>query len=126
MAPEFIAQHQSLIDSTYRPGLAGDLQQFLSTLRYFGIKAPKALDHISLLGYPGLLTFVATAADLGEPGSVMIAEPYLPAGAFSMVDRPRLILKKRIEGGLYDRYAAGIRAIVDASFPLESNTEDRD
>jgi hypothetical protein len=120
MAPDFIAQHQALIDATYRPGLAGDLVQFRSTLSHFGRNHAAALQQITLLGYSGLLTFVATAADLHEPGSVMIAEPYLPSGAFSMVDRPRMVLKRRIEGGLYDRYAAGITAIVEASSPLGS------
>jgi hypothetical protein len=118
MAPEFVAAHQELIDRTYRPGIASDLNQFRTSLHYFSKDYPKTMERVELLGYPGILTFVATAADLSEVGSVMIVEPYVPLGSYSIVDRPRMVLKRRVTGGLYDRYAAGIQAVVAASTPL--------
>ncbi|MFG3604384.1 TIR domain-containing protein [Micromonospora chersina] len=121
MSPAFVQDHQELIDTTYRPGIASDLEQFRTSLKYFSREHKKALGRVDLLGYPGILTFVATAADLSEVGSVMIVEPYLPLGAYSMVDRPRMVLKRRVTGGLYDRYAAGIQAIIAASRPLEED-----
>ncbi len=89
-----------------------DLATFLDELRR-SASAEEFDGRLDLVRYNRFMTFVSTVADLGEPGSEMLVELPLEAAQHGLVERPRLLLRKRTNGGLYDRLAAALNGMVD-------------
>jgi hypothetical protein len=96
----------------YRPTLAADLNLFLRDLQSLAKIHPEVLDRIRLIRYNFVMSFVATVADMGQWGSLMLFELLLPFGEYGLVKRPRLLLRRRRVDGLYDRFASAIDASI--------------
>ena len=109
---EFVRENRDLLEVMYRPGLDGDLERFDDDLRRH-IAGTDLAGRLRLHKSAGIMTFVATAADLDAWGSIMLVETILPVGGYEMIERPRLLLRRRCRDGLYDRFAGATRALLD-------------
>jgi hypothetical protein len=115
--PAFVRTHAVLSDQLYRPGLEHDLHQFESDLRRVVSNADLS-DRIRLHHFSGFMTFVTTVANLDSWGSMMLVETILPVEGYEVIERPRLLLRRRCSNGLYDRFAGAIRSIKRESRPV--------
>ena len=70
-------------------------------------------DRIRVFLYRFPLTFQLVVADPGEWGSCMVVETLLPPDRHHVVNRPRLVLRRRAPNGLYDRYWKAIEVMLD-------------
>ena len=128
---KFVAQHQELVDAAYRPGLYQNLVQFEEFLfrqhQQDGGCLNSILERTRLYRYCGFMSFVATVSDPGSWGSMMLVETVLPSGKFGHVERPRLLLRRRVANGLYDRYWKAINemkcgaTLVNRSKPVSTD-----
>jgi hypothetical protein len=111
----FVQANLPAANTIYRGGLDGDIVRFEDILRTTLTKFPLAKPRVELRKFSGFVTFVATVADAGDQGSLMTVETILPAGTFHELARPRLMLRKRISDGIYDRYWNAIKMWHDAA-----------
>jgi hypothetical protein len=72
------------------------------------------VDRVKLLRYNKVMTFVATVADLGDRGSPMLVEFPLESDQHGLVERPRLVLRRRVTNGLYDRFASAVTGMCSS------------
>lgn len=111
----YIAANEKVASTLYRPSLDADIRRFEEILRATLENFPASKPRVKLRKYSGLITFVATVADAGELGSLMTVDTILPAEKFHELARPRLMLRRRVAGGIYDRYWAAIKRVHDAA-----------
>jgi hypothetical protein len=116
--PRFVGENQDLVDRLYRPGIAEDLHQFVADLRR-EVGRRGLQERVKLFEFSAAMTFVTTVADLDEWGSMMLMEAVIPAGDFDLVERPRLLLRRRHVGGLYDRMSGAAKAILREAREVE-------
>ena len=87
-----------------------DIGIFISDLEQL-IKDKMYTDRLSLFRYRKVMTFVATVADICEWGSHMLIEFPLPVNQYGLVERPRMLLRRRSVNGLYDRFATELKTM---------------
>lgn len=113
---ETVGRNRDLLDCAYRPELYKDLEHFERDLwQHFQASSSGVQERISLYRYDGLMSFVATISDPGHWGSMMLVETVLPSEGFGSVERPRLLLRRRVSNGLYDRYWKAVDAMKQHS-----------
>lgn len=112
---QFVRANSSTANTIYRGGLDTDITRFEGLLRATLANFPTSKPRVELRKFSGFVTFVATVADSGDLGSLMTAETILPAGTFHELARPRLMLRRRISDGIYDRYWNAIKRWHDAA-----------
>ena len=107
-----LRKNRSFLNRAYRLGLYEDIKHFERDLsRHFQASSSAIQKRISLYRYDGLMSFVATISDPGHWGSMMLVETVLPPEGFGSVERPRLLLRRRVSNGLYDRYWKAVDAM---------------
>lgn len=108
LSKSWVRTNRSVAEAIYRENILYDIEAFERDLRRFAAKLGRKRNRVSLLGYPGIMTFSATVADPGAIGSIMAAEVILPATQYHNMARPRFMLRKRGVNGIYDRFLAAI------------------
>lgn len=103
-----LEEFSKLTKVIYREELLVDLEAFQRAMDRLKNKYPDVFCRVEWFQSDRLFTFSATVADPGELGSLMLAETILPTGGRHSMERPRLLLRKRVRDGLYDRYLAAI------------------
>ena len=112
---EFLMEHSQLSTKMYRQDIHRDVMGFCSAVAAEHDKLGTLKDRLSVWSYNGMLTFSATVADMGVMGSLMAVETVLPVSGQHLMARPRLLLRRRAKGGLYDRYARALEYYMDQS-----------
>lgn len=115
----WVQENRAVAEAIYRANILDDIAAFERDLGRFVAKAGTEKERISLLAYPGIMTFSATVADPSALGSVMAAEIILPATEYHNMARPRFMLRKRGVDGIYDRFLAAIQHFVEHSGKIE-------
>lgn len=110
-----IDAHTTLCSEAYRPNLKQDILVFEKALGD-ELKRQRALvDRVRLYRYAGIMTFSATVSDPPDLGSLMLVETILPPDGAGLVERPRVLLKRRCRNGLYDRFWRAITGMIERS-----------
>ncbi len=113
---EIIKKHEQLFTDAYREDILQDLIQFEKRLNSAYKKCEDSVrQRIALYKYPGIVTISATVSDPGSWGSLMTVESILLKGKQHDVSRPRLIIKRRCEKGMYQRYLKGLETMKENS-----------
>ena len=99
-----------------------DIEVFCRELRQ-QVRIHGLTERVKLIRYDRLMTFVVTVADLGHIGSTMLVELPLEASQHGLVERPRFLLRRRVPGGLYDRFASAVRGMVAGPDSHEESLE---
>lgn len=113
--PQYCLNNRDLVEHLYRPRIGSDASDFIDDVEDLVRSRPELADRLSLLRYPGIMTFVCTTADLGAPGSVMLAETLVPRDDRHLVGRPRVLLRRKSTDGLYDRFSIALSHYIARS-----------
>lgn len=116
-----IGLHESEQLAPYR-STGSDVEVFRQDLR-LEVHRRGLVDRVTLIRYNRVMTFVVTVADLGRIGSTMLVELPLEASQHGLVERPRFMLRRRVPGGLYDRFASAILGMVSGPDSAEESLE---
>ncbi len=112
---DFARANLVFLDRCYRPDLVQDIDNFERELSRSLKALPSVRARVRLYRYEGIMSFIATVADPPEWGSLMLVETILPVDGSAMVERPRLLLRRRCRGGLYDRFWKAIVSMKDSA-----------
>lgn len=101
---EWCSRYSKLFAQAYRPNLTQDILQFEHDLAVLLDLNNEVRSRVHLYRYGGIISFSATVADPANWGSLMLVETILPRDESHIVERPRVLLRRRCIDGLYDRY----------------------
>ncbi len=110
---DLFSSFSTLITTSYRDHIFDDICKFESELSNLLKEFPSVKSRVQLFRYPGIMTFSATVADPGKWGSSMLVETILPKTHLPKLSRPRILLKKRVTGGLYDHYEIALSKMMN-------------
>ena len=112
---EFLRRNSELTSQMYRPSIDQEIVMFCNAIEAEHRRLGDRKQHLSVWSFEGMMTFSATVADIGAVGSLMAVEAVLPVSGEHYMARPRLLLRRRVEHGLYDRYARALAYYLERS-----------
>ena len=112
---DFLRANSKISTEMYRSNIEQDVGTFCSAVEAEQERLQDLGHRLTVWSFDGMMTFSATVADIGIVGSLMAVETVLPVGGEHVMARPRLLLRRRTEEGLYDRYARALEHYMERS-----------
>ncbi|SRR5581483_446281 len=114
LAPKLLAEYEKVLgfgsplEDDGTPRFKRSLETLIRQPRYKSLRS-----RIRYWNYDHPMFFQAVVADPDSGwGGLMGVETLIPYEGHNVVDRPRFLLRRRVEGGIHDRYRRGVAAML--------------